>query len=159
MLDYINNHQAEFWLVLGFILLSVEVFVFSLGSGVLLFAGVGALMSSALMWSGVVSGEWIHGIAAFGVCTGLSAVVLWKRLKSLQGGTGAAPENTGSDLIGYQFTLSSRVAAGEPGVHRYSGIDWRVEVARDCGCDALDKGVFVVVSDVGVGVFMVKPLN
>lgn len=48
-------------------------------------------------------------------------------LKRMQD-SGAPKQQQSSDLIGYEFVLQQDVTPSQPGQHRYSGIDWKVEL-------------------------------
>jgi membrane protein implicated in regulation of membrane protease activity len=63
-----------------------------------------------------------------------------------------------SDIVGYEFVLMDDISRAMPGSHRYSGIDWKVEVDSSSEVDALAKGSRVVVVSVDVGLFRVKKL-
>lgn len=154
MIEYINQHQAEFWLVAGFGLLVLEVLV-GFAAGVFLFAGLGALLTGALMAVGLLPETWIAGIASLGVCAGLATAVLWQPFKNLQGDKHAGKDNS-SDLVGYEFVTETDLAPGQPGALHYSGIQWRVELAA--GVESVARGSRVKVVSVEVGVFQVCPV-
>lgn len=157
IIDYINQHQGEFWIAAGFLLLAIEVLVMGMASGVLLFAGLGALATGLLMVVGVLPETWVVGISGFGICSGLITALLWKPLRRMQGGH-APNKDTSSDLIGLEFVAEQDITPLQPGTHRYSGIQWRVEMDRDAGVESIPAGRRVVVASVDVGVFRVKPV-
>lgn len=154
IVDYIVAHQSEFWLVMGFALLIAEV-VTGFSVGVLLFAGLGALMTGSLMSFGVLPETWVAGIASTGISTGVITALLWKQLKKLQGDQPIQKDNS-SDLVGHEFVVESDIAKNKPGTTNYSGISWRVEIDKDAGVDTIEAGQSVTVSSVEVGVFKVK---
>ena len=112
MLDYIASHHAEFWLVVGFALLALEVLV-GFAAGVFLFAGLGALVSGLLMLVGILPETWIAGISASGISSGVLAILLWEPLKKLQGNKIAEKDNS-SDLVGYEFVLAEDLSLTAP---------------------------------------------
>ena len=61
IIDYIVTHQAEFWLVVGFALLALEVLT-GFTVGVFLFAGLAGLVTGGLMLAGILPETWIAGI-------------------------------------------------------------------------------------------------
>lgn len=156
IIEYIHNHQAEFWIVFGFTLLVLEV-VTGFTTGVLLFGGLGGLITGLLMLVGVLPETWVAGVASTGISSGIIAGLLWKSLRKLQGGREPEKDNS-SDLVGYEFVLEQDVDMLKPGSKRYSGIVWRVEIAKDAGVKAISAGQQVEVSSVDVGVFKVKPV-
>lgn len=107
------------------------------------------------MWAGLLPMDWFTGIASFGVCSFLSAVVLWKPLLKMQRKDGPHKE-TSSDFIGYEFRLDAPITVSNPGKTRYSGIEWRVEIDDGAGTDSIDAGQKVVVTSLDAGVFRVK---
>lgn len=154
IVDYIVAHQAEFWLVVGFVLLALEV-VTGFTVGVFLFAGLGALTTGGLMSFGVLPETWIAGISSTGISTGVITALLWKQLKKLQGDRPIEKDNS-SDLVGYTFVVESDIAMNKPGSTNYSGISWKVEIDKNAGIDTIEAGKSVTVSSVEVGVFKVK---
>lgn len=152
--DYIVNHQAEFWLVFGFVMLAIEV-VTGFTTGVFLFAGFGALITGLLMSFGVLPETWIAGVACTGISSGVITLLLWKPLKSLQGNRPIEKDNS-SDFIGHEFIVDSDISMTQPGVTHYSGLTWKVEIDKDAGINTIEAGQRVTVSSVDVGVFKVK---
>jgi membrane protein implicated in regulation of membrane protease activity len=153
MVDYIANHLPQFWLVLGFVLLVIEVII-GFTSGILLFAGLGALTSGALMNFGIVPETWIAGVATTGISAGIITGLLWKPMKKFQGDKPIEKDNS-SDLVGYQFVVNSNITETEPGFTQYSGIQWRVEIDKRAGVSRIEAGQRVSVSSVEVGLFRV----
>ena len=157
MIDYFNNNQAQFWFLVGFALLALEVVAFGLATGVLLFGSLGALVTGALFWFDLLPANWLAGIAAFSITSVVLAVVLWKPLKSLQSGSELGSDQS-SDLIGHEFKLKGAITMSVPGNVRYSGIDWRVEIDDAAVVEQIDKGARVRVNRVNAGVFRVLPV-
>jgi len=154
MLEYINNHIPAFWVALGFALMAAEVVVFGFTTIIFLFAGLGALTAGLLMEFGVLPQTWVAGTACFGIATGISSAILWKPMQKLQ--SAAEPQKKqSSDFDGLEFVLTSDVSSTSPGSYRYSGIDWKVELADGSALDKLSKGDKVVVVATRVGVFQV----
>ncbi len=152
--DYIVSHQAEFWLMLGFAMLAIEV-VTGFTTGVFLFAGLGALTTGALMSFAVLPETWIAGVSCTGISSGIITSLLWKPLKNLQDDSPLEKDNS-SDLIGHEFVVESDIAVNKPGSTHYSGITWKVEIDKDAGINTIQAGQRVSVSSVEVGVFKVK---
>jgi len=152
--DYIANHQSEFWLVFGFIMLAIEVAT-GFVTGIFLFGGLGALTTGLLMSIGVLPETWIAGVSCTGISSGAIASLLWTQLKKLQGDRPTAKDNS-SDLIGHEFVVDSDIAVNKPGSTNYSGITWKVEIDKDAGIEIIQAGKRVSVTSVDVGVFKVK---
>ena len=154
IVDYIVSHQAEFWLMVGFAMLAIEVLT-GFTIGVFLFGGLGALATGLLMSLGVLPETWVAGIATTGISSGVITSLLWKPLKKLQGDGPIAKDNS-SDLVGYEFVLACDISLTKPGSTEYSGISWKVKIDKDAGVDTMSAGDRVAVSSVEVGVFNVK---
>jgi len=152
--EYIVEHQAEFWLVLGFVLLAIEV-VSGFTTGVFLFVGLGALTSGILMSFGVLPETSIAGVSCTGISTGIITTLLWKPLKKLQSDEPTQKDNS-SDLVGYEFVVQTDITPLSPGTTEYSGISWKVEIDKNAGIDIIEAGQRASVSSVEVGVFKVK---
>jgi len=153
MIEYVNAHQSGFWIAIGFALLAAEVLVFGFGTIVFLFAGLGAIITGLAMMFGLLPETWIAGISCFGISTGIVSTALWKPLKKMQA-SGSPPQKQSSDLIGYEFVLEQDITAIQPGRHRYSGVDWKVELDATAG-DQLGAGQRVAVTSVDAGIFRV----
>ncbi len=154
MVEYFNNNQDTFWFVLGFLLLAVEGMVLGMATGVVLFSGIGALITGALIWFTVLPPTWVFGIASFAICSALTIVVLWKPLKMLQKDNHGHKDKS-SDFIGHTFRLDTDITPTTPGKTRYSGIEWRVDVDGDQAVALIAAGEKVKVSGVSSGVFEV----
>lgn len=154
--EYINNHQAEFWIILGFVLLSIEVST-GMVTGILLFGSIGAIITGLLMLAGALPETWQTGIASSAICAGLVTLILWKPLKRMQN-TEIPDKDNSSDLVGHEFILEQDINLASPGKTRYSGIEWKVEIFKDAGVDEINKGTRVSVCTVDAGKFRVKPL-
>ncbi|MCW8933852.1 MAG: NfeD family protein [Gammaproteobacteria bacterium] len=154
--EYINTHQAEFWIMLGFAMLVAEI---SLGAitGILLFGGIGAIITGILMMTGILNETWETGLASSGICAAIAALLLWKPLQNLQNVDVPKKDNS-SDLVGYEFVLQQDITLLSPGTTQYSGIEWKVEIYRDAGVDEIKAATRVVVCSVEVGRFKVKPV-
>lgn len=157
IIDYINQHQGEFWIAFGFTILAVEVLFFGMTTVVLMFAGLGALMTGLMMLAGLLPETWLAGIAGFGINSAIITTILWKPLRYLQGKR-APKRDKSSDLIGLEFVLEQDVKMHAPGTIRYSGINWRVEIDPETGVNSIAAGQRVAVSSVDVGIFRIKPV-
>ncbi len=154
--EYINNHQAEFWVLLGFLMLAIEVST-GLVTGLLLFGGIGGIITGLLMMSGVLNETWEIGMASTAISAAIVTLVLWKPLKNLQNADVPKKDNS-SDLVGYEFVLEQDINLLTPGTTQYSGIEWKVEIYQDAGVDEISAATRVEVCSVDVGKFRVKPV-
>jgi len=154
--EYINTHHAEFWIMLGFVMLVIEVST-GLVTGLLLFGGIGAIITGILMMTGLLNETWEVGLASSGICAAIVALLLWKPLKKLQN-TDVPEKDNSSDLVGYEFVLQQDISLLKTGTIQYSGIEWNVEIYKDAGVDKIKAATRVVVCSVEVGRFKVKPV-
>jgi len=154
MIEYIGMHQSGFWIATGFALLAAEVLLFGFTTIIFLFAGLGAIVTGLAMMSGLLPETWTAGISCFGISTGLIGAALWKPLKKMQDGS-TSPQRQSSDLIGYEFVLQQDITTLQPGQHRYSGVDWKVELDGQAG-KQLSAGQRVTVTSIDAGIFRVK---
>jgi membrane protein implicated in regulation of membrane protease activity len=157
MIEYIDAHQSGFWIAAGFLMLAAEVLLFGFTTIVLLFAGLGAIVTGLLMMAGLLPQTWIAGTACFGISAGIIGVLLWRPMRKMQDRQ-MPPSKQISDFIGLEFTLMQDVTAIRPGQHRYSGVDWKVELDHTSGVDNVSAGQRVAVTSVDAGIFRVKPV-
>jgi len=155
-IDGLMNNPANAWFVIGFTLLAIEILAFGLGTGVLLFGSIGALITGALLWFGVLENSWVYSIACFAIASALTTLALWVPFKKLQSGAELGKDRS-SDLIGHQFRIDSDLTRMIEGKCRYSGNDWRVCISEESINDSISRGVLVRVVSVDPGVFHVVP--
>ncbi|MEM7291804.1 MAG: NfeD family protein [Pseudomonadota bacterium] len=156
MIDFINSNMAGFWIAVGCLLLALEILVLGFSTVIFMFAGIAAILTGLLVLAGVLPPTWIATAASTGILTGATGVLLWKPFKAMQEGE-QPPAGHSSDLIGLEFVLAQDVTRLAPGKHRYSGVDWRVELARSVSEETLAAGSLVSVAEVDAGVFRVTP--
>tara|TARA_R110002153_G_scaffold11692_7_gene45068 strand:- start:1085 stop:1537 length:453 start_codon:yes stop_codon:yes gene_type:complete len=134
----------------GLILLVIEIAVLGFSTFVLFFVGGAAVITGLLMQMGVVEATNLNATLYVSLFTALLAVFLWKPLKNMQ--KDVDPKKASNDLIGLTFIVATDISAERPGMHRYSGINWRV-VSQD----PIASGTKVEVIAVDVGQFTIKP--
>jgi membrane protein implicated in regulation of membrane protease activity len=155
-MDTILSNQATLWLTLGFILLAIELLAFGF-AGVLLFGSLGALLTGTLLWLEVLPNNFVSGVSCFAVSTAVITALLWIPLRRLQSGAEMGNDRS-SDLIGHTFVVNSDISHSDHGVHKYSGISWRVEPSKDY-LTSIAAGSQVRVTAVNAGVFFVEPVS
>jgi membrane protein implicated in regulation of membrane protease activity len=148
-MDWAFNNLAESLLILGIFLLVIEVAVFGFSTFVLFFVGCGALLTSALLYVGIIPDTLLAAMFTTGLLTGLSAVLLWKPLKNMQNNVDTTKAK--SDLVGHRFVLVEDVALELIPEYHYSGINWKLKSREN-----LVAGTQVEVVQVDVGVFHIK---
>lgn len=157
MLSYLHAHQVEFWIALGAVALIVELTLLGASSFILLFVGLGALATGALMALGLIPAEWIAGAGAFGGLSCLMGVALWRPLRRFSEGD-PPPPGQSSDFLGLRFTLSEALRPGGSVAVRYSGVTWDL-VSPTLREEGVKAGEEVVVVGVEPGRFIVSPVE
>lgn len=157
MLAFLHNHQVEFWIALGAVALIVELTILGASSFVLIFVGLGALATGALMGLGLLPEQWVAGAGAFGGLSCLMGVALWRPLRRFSEGDKPSPGQS-SDFLGLRFTLSEPLGPGGTVKVRYSGVSWDL-LCPSLPEEGLKPGEEVVVVGVEPGRFIVSPME
>jgi membrane protein implicated in regulation of membrane protease activity len=150
-MGWVNNNLAESLLILGILLLATEVVVLGFSSFVLFFVGCAAVVTAGLLYVGFIPDTMLAAMFSTGLLTALSAVLLWKPLKSIQ--TDVDTTKVKSDLVGHRFVLVEDVAPELSPEHHYSGINWKLIAS-----EKLAAGTRVEVTQVDVGKFHIKAI-
>lgn len=123
-MDFINQYLVQVLAVLGLALLAIEVLVLGLSTFILFFLGLGLLLTSALMWTGLISVSIVSAALSGAICTLVIGAMLWKPMRNMQ--NKVETKQASNDLVGLSFTLSEDVDESHHPIYRYSGIDWRL---------------------------------
>jgi|TARA_B110000438_G_C15810630_1_gene649476 inner membrane protein len=148
-MNWISNNLSESLIMAGLALLVIEVVVLGFSTFVLFFVGLAAVVAGGLMTIGVIPDSMLSALFSVGVLTALSAMLLWRPLKSMQGNVES--KKVTSDLVGHSFILNDAVSMTKNPVYRYSGIDWNLSSKQE-----LSAGTLVEVIGVAVGKFIVQ---
>jgi len=148
-MEYILTHLPQTLVVLGLIFLVIEVLVLGFSTFVLLFVGVGTIITGLLMALGFLPETLVNALLATAVISSLVALVSWKPMKRMQNNVEAHQVENG--MVGETFTLEEDLLLGKTVSHRYSGIDWKVKSKQ-----ALIAGTEVKIVNMQVGVLTVE---
>jgi len=148
-MEYILTHLPQTLVVLGLIFLVIEVLVLGFSTFVLLFVGVGTIITGLLMALGFLPETLVNALLATAIISSLVALVSWKPLKRMQNNVEAHQVENG--MVGETFTLEEDLQLGKTVSHRYSGIDWKVKSKQ-----ALTAGTEVKIVNMQVGVLTVE---
>jgi len=148
-MNWVSNNLSESLIMAGLALLVIEVVVLGFSTFVLFFVGLAAVVAGGLMTVGVVPDSMLSALFSVGVLTALSAMLLWRPLKSMQ--SNVESKKVTSDLVGHSFILADAVSMTKNPVYRYSGIDWNLSSEQE-----LSAGTLVEVTGVAVGQFIVQ---
>lgn len=153
LIDVIVNEHDKVLYFLAALALIVELTVIGL-SGPLLFFSIGCFITAILISLQIIIGLEME-ILCVGLFSLLSAFILWKPLKRIQG-KGIAKDNS-SDLIG-QVVLVSETVTTASGKVRHSGINWtaRLDSSEQ---QALDAGQQAMIVGVEGNILMVKAVK
>lgn len=148
-MEFLIAHLIQALAVLGLALLAVEVLVLGISTFVLLFTGIGLLLTALSMYVGWLPTTWQWALVATTLYTLLTGVILWPILKRAQ----KTPEHktVNSDLIGHSFLLPEDVAPDKSVSYRFSGIEWRLVTT-----ETLAKGTLVEVVNLQVGELFIR---
>jgi membrane protein implicated in regulation of membrane protease activity len=151
--NWFANNLIETILIIGVVLLIIEVVVLGFSTFFLFFAGLAALATAFVMWTRLIPETYLWALASTSVFTILFAVLLWKRLASMQKNVDF--KRADSDLIGHTFVLSEDVEAALPmsqkPTYQYSGVAWKLSAHEN-----LMKGTVVKVVQADVGSLLIK---
>ncbi|CEO42123.1 NfeD family protein [Photobacterium kishitanii] len=138
--------------VLGLLALIIEVLILGCSTLVLLFFGIAMLLTSGLIYIGMVEANWLSTISTLAIITLLLTIALWKPLKKLQNKT--AQTDINSDFAVITFELEKDLLPSERYTYNYSGIQWLIKSNT-----TIAKGVAVKVIKKEVGVLWVEPVD
>ncbi len=152
-MQWFANNIVETVLILGVALLILEVLVLGFSTFFLFFVGIAALITSLLMWLGILPETYMATLLSLSGFTALLAATLWKKMANLQ--NAVDDKRAKSDLIGHSFVLEADVSTDMPRDamprYHYSGINWRLQARKD-----IVKGTVVEVEQTDVGVLTIK---
>ncbi len=142
--------------IIGVSLGILEIAILGFGTVFLLFIALGCLLTSLLMFIGVLDQTLVAASLTVAVISSVSALALWKPLKRLQSNQ-QNPNEQPNVFAGLSFVLPGDLGSGESVVHRYSGVDWQV-FKMETDDSVWPQGCEVEVVKTGVGKMWVKRL-
>lgn len=151
-MDWAFNNLVESLLILGIVLLVIEIAVLGFSTFVIFFVGLAAILTSGLLYLGVIPDSLLSALLSTAVITAIGAAILWKPLKNSQNQVDKSKAK--GDLVGHRFTLVENVAPQLNPIYRYSGVDWKL-----ISTQPLQAGTQVEVTEAEVGVFHVKSVD
>ena len=151
-MNWFVDNMAETMVILGLALLAVEILILGFTTFILLFIGIAAIITGALMYMVVIPNTLIAGFMSMGVFTGVSALLLWRPLKKMQ--MDVDTTRAKNDLIGHRFKLETDISADHNSEYKYSGITWRLTAD-----EVLTTGTTVEVIHTDVGQLKVRAVH
>lgn len=151
LLDYFAQNHDKLLYALAGIILVIELTVLGLG-GPLLFIGIACAITGVFVTTGLL-GSWEAEVFSVGILSLISAVLLWKPLKQLQGPNKVS--DSSSDMIGQIVPVSESVTRNGGSI-RHSGINWQARLDSSSNVDTLESGERVEICGVDGNVMIVK---
>ena len=148
-MQYILSHLPQTLVVLGLIFLVIEVLVLGFSTFVLLFVGIGTIISGLLMALGLLPETLVNALLSTAVISSLVALISWQPMKRMQNKVESHQVDNG--IVGETFILEEALVLGKTVTHRYSGIDWQVKSKQ-----TLAAGSEVKIVSMQVGVLTVE---
>ena len=146
------SNISQTLLVLGLLALIIEVLILGCSTLVLLFFGIAMLLTSGLIYIGIIDANWISTLSTLAIITLLLTIALWKPFKKLQNKPAKTDVNT--DFAVITFKLEKDLSPSERYTFNYSGIQWLIKSET-----TIAKGVTVKVVKKEVGVLWVEPVD
>ena len=148
-MSWFSENLAEFLIIIGLALLVIEILILGFSTFILLFVGIAGIISGGLIYLGIIPETMLSALLSMGIITAVSALLLWKPLKSMQ--EDVEPADATNDLIGTRFTLTDDVSDTVHPEYKFSGIVWKLDSA-----DTIAAGTEVEVTHTDVGRLTVK---
>jgi membrane protein implicated in regulation of membrane protease activity len=138
------------WIVLGVILLVGEI---SLPGGFFMcFFGVGALITSPLVWGGVIVQDWIQWASFSGISLILMLLVRKKLIGSLPQKYNRSDTDT---MVGGRAITAGAIEVGSTGKVQFRGTSWS---AKNTGQTVIESGASCEIVAVDSLTLLVKSL-
>lgn len=127
------------WILLGFVLLCLELF---LPTGFFLFLfGAAALVVGLLLLAGLPLAGWLQWV----LCAVVAVAFLLSVRRKLLAGLGGNPKIVSDELSGKVVTLSGDIEPGQSGSGELRGSSWRV---KNLSSGVLRRGDMCIVDQV-----------
>ena len=107
-MEWAFNNLAETLLIIGIALLIIEIVVLGFSTFVLFFVGAAAVVTSGLLYIGLIPDSMLAALLCTAIITAISAALLWKPLKNMQSKVDTTKAK--GDLVGHSFILVEDVA-------------------------------------------------
>jgi len=151
-MDFFTNNLAQSLFVVGLILLVVEVTVLGFSTFVLFFVGLASMVTSALLYLGILPDSILSAMFSTGILTLIMALLLWKPLKRMQ--SKVSSKKIKSDFTNHRFMLKENVSPTQSPKHHYSGVEWAL-----ISDEPIAAGTKVEVTEAEVGKLHIKAVE
>lgn len=148
-------YQPQIFLSIGVVLIIIESMVLGMSTGILLIAGVGAILTGAITQFVYTPDTFAAILATYAVSTVVSALIVWPILKRLNRSIDTSQLNQ-SDFVGQTMILENAISTATPIHQRFSGVDWQVYLEQNGSDDEIPAGSQVTIVSAKVGRLVVK---
>ncbi len=152
------EYQPQIFVSIGVVLIIVESMVLGMSTGILLIAGIGAILTGAIAQFVFTPDTFASILATYAISTIASAVVVWPILKRVNRDIDNRSVNQ-SDFVGQTMLLEQALTGEKPIQQRFSGVEWTVYLDRDFIEEELAPGSQVKIVTAQVGRLTVRPLQ
>lgn len=149
-------YQPQIFLSIGVVLIIIESMVLGMSTGILLIAGVGAILTAAVTQFIFSPDTFAAILGTYAVSTMVAAITVWPILKKLNRDIDTTQVNQ-SDFVGQTLILEKTVSRSQPVQQRFSGVDWNIYLDQDSSASEIASGSYVTIVSAGVGRLVVKP--
>lgn len=149
-------YQPQIFISIGVLLIIVESMVLGMSTGILLIAGIGAIVTGAIAQFVYTPDSFASILATYAVSTIASAIVVWPMLKRMNRDIDNHAVNQ-SDFVGQTLILAQALSSDTPVQQRFSGVDWTVYLEHSDAVDEVPSGSQVTIVAAEVGRLTVKP--
>ena len=151
-------YQPQIFLSIGVVLIIIESVVLGMSTGILLIAGVGAIITAAVSAFIFTPDTFATILATYALSTILAAVIVWPILKRLNRNIDTSQVNQ-SDFVGQTMILEKAISTAEPTRQHFSGVEWQVYLQQDGDDEEIPPGSRVTIVSAKVGRLIVKPAD
>ncbi len=148
-------YQPQIFLSIGVVLIIIESVVLGMATGILLIAGVGAIITAAVTHFIFTPDTFATIVGTYAVSTMVSAAVVWPMLKRLNQNIDTSQANE-SDFVGQTMILESAISTAEPTRQHFSGVEWQVYLEENSDDDEIPAGSQVTIVSAKVGRLIVR---
>jgi len=142
------------FLLAGLVLIAIDIF--AIGVSPLMFVAAGALLTSAVLYLGLVETDLLEALLLCGLMSIVAAVLGWYPLGRFQ--QTVPRQAVGSDLVGRELETTASVTR-RGGTIRWSGTDWQARLAPGSGRDSVPPGTPVTITAVEGVTLIVSPID
>ena len=147
------SNPVIFYLVAGLIIIGFDIFM--IGLSPLVFLGIGAVLTSGILYYGGYSLTMLEALALCAVVSLLLALVGYGPLRRFQNSN--VRDDDSSDLIGRELVTTQEVTKAGGSVD-WSGTQWQARLADDVQAEKIGAGVRARIVKVVNAALVLRPI-